>query len=282
QRLEAELDALSQDVSRLERDALEAQKARAGTRRALPWTNAGEPAWGPAVGLVDETAVPQDLPEGEREQLDEFVSLVGDMVKQKGNGAKGRGGGFKAAPINGSVATLQGRWSQFLSRMSVDGWMDVNQLIQWVMREAYVNNTEDLKIYAQRVKYFTDLRRVLRTEISRARKFQSDHRQGHGGDASLDAPFDRKRFDTEPRVTADGAWQVREPQPDGEVTDGKAVEAYIKDLEQLLSGVGDDAQMAQLELQNMSQRQQQVMQMLSNLSKVLHDTSMAIIRKIGS
>ena len=41
-------------------------------------------------------------------------------------------------------------------------------------------------------------------------------------------------------------------------------------------------QISQLELQNMMQRQQQVMNVLSNLSKTLHETSMAIIRKIGN
>ena len=35
------------------------------------------------------------------------------------------------------------------------------------------------------------------------------------------------------------------------------------------------------DLQDMLQKQQQIIQMMSNISKVIHDTRMAIIRKIG-
>jgi hypothetical protein len=43
----------------------------------------------------------------------------------------------------------------------------------------------------------------------------------------------------------------------------------------------DEGQLKNLDLQNVLQKQQQTMQMLSNVSNVLHDTSMAVIRKIG-
>ena len=56
---------------------------------------------------------------------------------------------------------------------------------------------------------------------------------------------------------------------------------YIKDLEERLSTIGDDAQLANIDLQNMLQKQQQTLQTISNVSKMLHDTAMAIIRKIG-
>jgi hypothetical protein len=43
----------------------------------------------------------------------------------------------------------------------------------------------------------------------------------------------------------------------------------------------DDAQLANVDLQNILQKQQQTLQMMSNISKMLHDTAAAIIRKIG-
>ncbi|MED5464418.1 MAG: hypothetical protein VX699_07180 [Myxococcota bacterium] len=55
----------------------------------------------------------------------------------------------------------------------------------------------------------------------------------------------------------------------------------IEDYESQLNQVGDDAQLANVDLQNWLQKQQQTMQMMSNISKLLHDTAMAIIRKIG-
>ncbi len=48
-----------------------------------------------------------------------------------------------------------------------------------------------------------------------------------------------------------------------------------------LSTIGDDAQLANIDLQNKLQQQQQTLQTMSNVSKMLHDTSMSIIRKIG-
>ncbi len=51
--------------------------------------------------------------------------------------------------------------------------------------------------------------------------------------------------------------------------------------EDQLAVIGEDAQLANVDMQNMLQKQQQTMQMMSQISKMLHDTSMAIIRKIG-
>ncbi|MHA2064351.1 MAG: hypothetical protein ACXABY_08220, partial [Candidatus Thorarchaeota archaeon] len=59
------------------------------------------------------------------------------------------------------------------------------------------------------------------------------------------------------------------------------LERRIKEWEDKLSEIGDDSQLANIDLQNMLQKQQQTIQMLSNISKVLHDTAMGVIRKIG-
>lgn len=60
-----------------------------------------------------------------------------------------------------------------------------------------------------------------------------------------------------------------------------ALQKYIEQLEEELASMGEDAQLGNIDMQNALQKQQQTMQMLSNVSKMLHDTSMAIIRKIG-
>ncbi len=53
---------------------------------------------------------------------------------------------------------------------------------------------------------------------------------------------------------------------------------HVEKLEQQLMTVGDDAQLANVDLQNMLQRQQQTLQTMSNMSKVLHDTAMSVIK----
>jgi hypothetical protein len=52
-------------------------------------------------------------------------------------------------------------------------------------------------------------------------------------------------------------------------------------LERVAGGTGDDAQLANVDLQNVLQKRQQALQTMSNISKMLHDTSASIVRKIG-
>ena len=59
------------------------------------------------------------------------------------------------------------------------------------------------------------------------------------------------------------------------------VEAGIAALEERLSSVRATAQLANIDLQNMLQKKQQSIQTISNVSKMLHDTALAVIRKIG-
>lgn len=44
---------------------------------------------------------------------------------------------------------------------------------------------------------------------------------------------------------------------------------------------GADAQLANIDLQNTLQKQQQTIQAISSVSKAVHDTAMSIVRKIG-
>jgi len=59
------------------------------------------------------------------------------------------------------------------------------------------------------------------------------------------------------------------------------MKATIEDMRRQLSSVGNDAQLANVDLQNMLRKSQRILQTISNVSKMLHDTAMAIIRKIG-
>ncbi len=61
----------------------------------------------------------------------------------------------------------------------------------------------------------------------------------------------------------------------------RALEQDLNALETRLRTVGDDAQLANIDLQNVLQKQQQTLITLSNVSKMLHDVAMSIFRKIG-
>ena len=60
-----------------------------------------------------------------------------------------------------------------------------------------------------------------------------------------------------------------------------SLDTGIKVLEDKLESVGDDAQLANIDLQNQLQKLQKTIQSMSDDSKMLHDTAMSVIRKIG-
>ncbi|HSB50790.1 MAG TPA: phage baseplate assembly protein V [Nitrosopumilaceae archaeon] len=62
----------------------------------------------------------------------------------------------------------------------------------------------------------------------------------------------------------------------------KSLDNGIMVLEEKLASVGDDAQMANIDLQNALQKQQQTLQTLSNVLKETHDTAKAAINNIRS
>lgn len=71
--------------------------------------------------------------------------------------------------------------------------------------------------------------------------------------------------------------------PNGEkVTSLTQLDDLIEKLEADMNGLGDDAQLANVDLQNKLQQQQQVLQLASNISKIMHDATIAIIRNTSS
>ena len=66
-------------------------------------------------------------------------------------------------------------------------------------------------------------------------------------------------------------------------TEGSAVgeDPIAAQAEGTLQEIGDQAQLEMIDLQNALPRQQQLIQMMSNLSKMMDDTAMSLIRNIG-
>jgi len=69
--------------------------------------------------------------------------------------------------------------------------------------------------------------------------------------------------------------------PDLDSASKEQLENYIADLKQQLLTIGDEAQLANIDLQNALQKQQQTLQQVSNISKMFGDSAMAVIRKMG-
>jgi hypothetical protein len=65
-----------------------------------------------------------------------------------------------------------------------------------------------------------------------------------------------------------------------EITTKEQAESLLSNLEEKMQTYGDDAQMRQLMLQDMLQKQTQMFTMMTNLLKVWHEAQMAIIRNL--
>lgn len=58
------------------------------------------------------------------------------------------------------------------------------------------------------------------------------------------------------------------------------LQALVNQMESALSTVGDDAQLANVDLQNTLQKQSQTLQLISDTEKTMHDTAMSIIANL--
>jgi hypothetical protein len=165
-----------------------------------------------------------------------------------------------------SKETIQGKWKAMLVGTNNRN-LDVNALVQSVMREAYLQQAEDLKKYKDKVKYFSDTKKKIRDEQDKARKARLTP-----GSAPLLKMNITAGKGTPPIIFSQNAGIVKTEQERQD---------YLRYLEDKLNAVGDDAQLANTDMQNVMQKQQQLVNMISNAAKLLNDSAMDTIRKIG-
>lgn len=211
----------------------------------------------------------------------EFVGSSSDYINSLSADSQATLSSFGASltsPSGPASSELQSRWAEFVGKQAVNGGIDVNALVQHVLRDSYLESTQDLYFYASKVKFFNELKKSIREELTNAREALSSQA---GGEETDPLSYEKKAFSTDYTGTGESGQPEIKTSSDGTTTTKKELETYIENLEEQLNSVGDDAQLANVDLQNMLQKQQQTMQMMSNISKMLHDTAMAVIRKIG-
>ena len=75
-----------------------------------------------------------------------------------------------------SSDTIQNNWSNFVTNewntikgLNKDIPIDINALVQMVLREAYLENSEDLAVYAKKVEYFNEKKKKIQEHINEIR-----------------------------------------------------------------------------------------------------------------
>lgn len=159
--------------------------------------------------------------------------------------------------------------------------VDPNALVQEVLRESYLQTTEDLRFYAEKVRSFNESKKAVRAYLTALREFKANVIF-----AARERGVDLCRGDKKDlAILAELFGQYAHAYEVGEVEHGQCIparvplavvdgvgrlEAEIARWEVRLASMGDDAQLANVDLQNVLQKQQQTLQMMSNISKLLH------------
>lgn len=171
----------------------------------------------------------------------------------------------------GNVPQAEERWLRVVRETSTGAApVDVEKMLHWVLRETYVENNKDLRFYADKVRYYNDQKQMVRDHLAEIRATAAETPRNTKIEVErieLTKSYKPKKEPVQTRST--------KKMKDQELA------SYMKEWEDKLATIGDDAQLANIDLQNQLQKQQQTLQTMSNVSKMLHDTAMAVIRKIG-
>jgi hypothetical protein len=155
--------------------------------------------------------------------------------------------------------------------------LDTNALIQAVLRETYMETVKELQDYADKVKFYNESKKAVRTHLTSLRRMHTTLLRD-AVDARI-APVPLKRF----TVTGanDGvSWEVESTEEGVAETEGELT-AYVESLEQTLSTLREEETLATTDLQKTLQNQQQTLGMISTISNVSQDTAMLVIRNIN-
>ena len=166
-------------------------------------------------------------------------------------------------------------------------------LVQLAMRESYLQAMEDLRYYADKVKQENQKKQAIRAYLIALREYRAKvlaavHKRGIDlcSEAERIAAILAELFGkhTLAYEVDDIGHELCIPDrvPRANVVSFALLDNEIRLWEEKLAAIGDDSQLANVDLQNMLQKQQQLLAMLSNISKMTHDEAMAIIRKMGS
>jgi hypothetical protein len=157
-----------------------------------------------------------------------------------------------------NAEALTSGWQAFLNAARPSAG-DVEALVELVMKEVADQQAGDLNAAMDKLKAINDRKRQMREEIRRMRDFESALARG------LQQPAPRPSG-----IIPNAATIATAPQ----------AAAYRGQLNLALAGLDRDAQLAAVELQNLLQRHQQSLQLMSSVAKKLSDTASSVIANI--
>lgn len=190
------------------------------------------------------------------------------------------------------TAGTRSRWSRAVTDVyRTNPNVDIGALVQWVMRDAYLENTQAMRDHAQKVRFYNEEKKQIRARQKHLNQRSAELAAAdpeadttHGG---LPAVKPQRVADPGPTHQRDPtilhqASKPNQPVARPERADVGAADPEIRRLEAELQTTGDDAQLSNVDLQNKVQKQQELVQILTQIAKQLHEAAMAVIRNMKS
>jgi hypothetical protein len=181
----------------------------------------------------------------------------------------------------GDVAGAEARWRAFLSSVSGGASIDINELIQYVLRESYLETTQDLADYAEKLKYYNKAKEELQQEVQKARSLKPAV-QAKGSvtmQVVTGLPAGGRTVSPTPTPAARPARGFPLSRQERTLTAAQ-LDRYVNGLEKSLDSLNEDAQLWQLKLHDAMRQQQQAIRALTIIAKKMNDTAKAIIQNM--
>lgn len=170
----------------------------------------------------------------------------------------------------GDDALASKRWSTFVAELVANGGaIDPNALVQYVLRESYLQTTEDLRFFADKVKYYNTQKKLIREYLQKLRDYDSSMK----ADASARfAPLQlNETYALFAAPTTRAALRTM---------DKAAIAAEIAKWEQKLAHLGEISKAAISDLNDEIEKKRDVIARMTSIAKKYYDTARAIIQNI--
>lgn len=166
-------------------------------------------------------------------------------------------------------ASTQGLWVQFIESVAGSGMeTDVPLLAKYAMREAFAEENAGLEMLGGKVRFYRDLRAKLREEIANVGKLAN---AVSGDDGPLPEAIRKKRFS----LGLSGGVVQQEGE---EVAAKVGAMQYIEELKEQLAATNENAEKANLVLQEALLKQQPKLKKMSDVAQKLKDSGKAAIQ----
>jgi len=168
---------------------------------------------------------------------------------------------------------------------------DVNAQVQSVLKESYLEATELLKVYADKVRAFNDQKKAIREYLHALREYRERVMSAAREQGINLCSNEKEDLEILAKLLEDHAYAyeigpaeyemcIPDRVPDKEVNDITILNDQIEGWDARLIALAATSERLAFDLQNAHQKQQQALQMMSNISKMAHDAAMAIIQNM--